>query len=83
MQQEGGMNKLFNLFNSLSLGKKVFVLAVLSIVIVYSVVALVIYHQTKSKIETYNIEALKREVSLIKEQIALLTNLLKTLLKSL
>ncbi|GAQ94007.1 methyl-accepting chemotaxis protein [Thermodesulfovibrio aggregans] len=64
------MNKLFNLFNSLSLGKKVFVLAILSILIVYSVVALVIYYQTKSKIETYNIEALKREVSLIKEQIS-------------
>lgn len=70
MQQEGGMNKLFNLFNSLSLGKKIFVLAILSILIVYSVVALVIYYQTKSKIETYNIEALKREVSLIKEQIS-------------
>lgn len=64
------MNKLFNLFNSLSLGKKIFVLAILSILIVYSVVALVIYYQTKSKIETYNIEALKREVSLIKEQIS-------------
>jgi methyl-accepting chemotaxis protein len=59
-----------NLFNSFSLSKKVFVLAVLSILAVYSVVALVIYLQTKSKIESYNIEALKREVNLVKEQIA-------------
>jgi methyl-accepting chemotaxis protein-2 (aspartate sensor receptor) len=59
-----------NLFNSFSLSKRVFVLAVISILIVYSVVALVIYLQTKSKIESYNIDALKREVNLVKEQIA-------------
>jgi len=59
-----------NLFNSFSLSKRVFVLAVISILIVYSVVALVIYLQTKSKIESNNIEALKREVNLVKEQIA-------------
>jgi methyl-accepting chemotaxis protein-2 (aspartate sensor receptor) len=59
-----------NLFNSFSLSKRVFVLAVISILAVYSVVALVIYLQTKSKIEAYNIEALKREVNLVKEQIA-------------
>ena len=59
-----------NLFNSFSLSKRVFVLAVISILIVYSVVALVIYLQTKSKIESNNIEASKREVNLVKEQIA-------------
>jgi methyl-accepting chemotaxis protein len=59
-----------NLFNSFPLSKKVFVLAVLSIFAVYSVVALVIYLQTKSKIESYSIEALKREVNLVKEKIA-------------
>ena len=59
-----------NLFNSFSLSKRVFVLAVISILAVYSVVALVIYLQTKSKIESNNIEASKREVNLVKEQIA-------------
>lgn len=63
-------NKVSNLFNSLSLSKKVFALSVISILIVYSVVALIIYLQTKSKIEHYNVEFLKREVSLIKEQIS-------------
>jgi len=62
--------KLVNFFNSFSLSKKVFILAVISILIVYSIVALVIYLQTKSKIEYYNIQALKREVALIKEQIS-------------
>ncbi|MDI1471432.1 methyl-accepting chemotaxis protein [Thermodesulfovibrio sp. 1176] len=64
------LNKLQNLMSSFSLSKRIFVLAVVSILVVYSVVALVIYLQTKSKIEDYNIEALKREVGLIKEQIA-------------
>lgn len=61
--------KLLSFFNSFSLSKRVFVLAVFSIIIVYSFVAIVIYLQTKSKIEHYNIEALKREVGLIKEQL--------------
>jgi len=63
-------SKIQSLFNSLSLSKKVFALSVVSILVVYSVVALVIYFQTKSKIEDYNVQALKREVGLIKEQIA-------------
>ncbi|WP_297213137.1 MULTISPECIES: methyl-accepting chemotaxis protein [Thermodesulfovibrio] len=58
-----------SLFNSLSLSKKLFVMSVLSILIVYSCVAIVIYLQTKSKIEHYNIQSLKREVLLVKEQI--------------
>ncbi len=62
--------KLLNFLNSFSLSKRVFVLTVVSIIIVYSFVAIVIYLQTKSKIEHYNIEALKREVGLIKEQIS-------------
>ncbi len=62
--------KLLSFLNSFSLSKRVFVLAVVSIIIVYSFVAIVIYLQTKSKIEHYNIEALKREVGLIKEQIS-------------
>ncbi len=64
------MGRILSFFNNLSLSRKIFVLSVLSILVVYSVVALVIYFQTKSKIEHYNIEALKREVALIKEQLA-------------
>jgi len=64
------VNKLQNLLSSFSLSKRIFVLSVVSILAVYSIVALVIYLQTKSKIEAYNIEALKREVNLVKEQIA-------------
>lgn len=62
--------KGLNLFNSLSLSKKVFVLSVISILIVYSAVALVIFLQTKAKIENFNIDFLKKEVTLVKEQIA-------------
>ncbi len=62
------MRRLIKYFNELNLSKKIFVLSVVSILIVYSVVALVIYLQTKSKIEAYNVGALKREVVLIKEQ---------------
>ncbi len=70
LQEARGMLKKFSeFFNSLSLSKKVFLLAVISIVVVYSAVALTIYLQTRSKIEHYNVEALKREVQLIKEQI--------------
>ena len=64
------LKKIYNLFNSLSLSKKVFILAVISILVVYSAVALVIFLQTKSKIESYNIKSLKEEVLLIKQQIA-------------
>ncbi len=64
------MNKIKEIFNNLTLAKKVFVLSVFAILVVYSAVAIVIFLQTKSKIEHYNIEALKRELSLIKEQIA-------------
>ncbi|WP_353684816.1 hypothetical protein V4D30_03220 [Thermodesulfovibrio sp. 3907-1M] len=59
--------KIQNLFNSFSLSKKVFILSIVSILIVYSAVALIIYLQTKSKIEHYNVEFLKKEVNFIKE----------------
>jgi methyl-accepting chemotaxis protein len=55
----------------LSLSKRVFILAVMSIMSVYSVAALFIYLQTKSKIEQISVEGMKREVLLVKEQIAL------------
>ncbi len=55
----------------LSLSKKVFILAVISILLIYSIAALFIYLQTKSKIEQLSNEAMKREVLLVKEQIAL------------
>ncbi len=71
MEGKRKMGKIKQLFTSLTLSKKVFALAVVSILIVYSVVALVIYLQTKSKIEDYNVESLKREVALIKEQITI------------
>ncbi len=64
------MGRILSIFNNLSLSKKIFILSVLSILVVYSIVALVIYFQSKSKIEHYNIQALTREVSLIKEQLA-------------
>lgn len=64
------MGRITKYFNELNLSKKVFSLAVVSILIVYSAVAGVIYLQTKSKIEAYNVGALKREVFLIKEQIS-------------
>ncbi|MCS7164482.1 MAG: methyl-accepting chemotaxis protein [Thermodesulfovibrio sp.] len=63
---------LKEIYNSLSLSKKLFLMAILSILFVYSFVAIAIYLQTKSKIESYNIDSLKREVSLIKEQISVL-----------
>lgn len=65
------LEKFRGIFNSLSLSKKVSLMAVVSILTVYFIVAFVIFQQTKSKIEHYNIEALKRDVLLIKEQIAL------------
>lgn len=61
---------IFSFFNSLSLSKKVFILAVVSILIVYSAVAIIIYFQIRSKIENYSIETLKRDVYLLKGQIA-------------
>jgi len=64
------LKSIFNFFNSLSLSKKVFFMAVVSILIVYSVVAAVIYFKTKSKIENYNINTLKRDVYFLKGQIA-------------
>ncbi|MCS7215571.1 MAG: Cache 3/Cache 2 fusion domain-containing protein [Thermodesulfovibrio sp.] len=60
---------ILNLFNSLSLSKKVSVLTVISILVVYSIAAPIIYFQTKAKIEYYNIESLKKEIGLIKAQI--------------
>lgn len=63
------MNKIKKLFNSFTLSKKIFALTIIMILTVYSAVAVVIYLQTKSKIEHYNIQALKREVMLLKEQI--------------
>ncbi len=63
------VSKFRNLLSSFSLSKRVFILSVVSILIVYSVVALIIYLQTKSKIEQETIESLKREVNFVKEQI--------------
>lgn len=62
--------KIQNLIGSFSLSKKIFIFSMISILIVYSAVAFVIYLQTKSKIENYNVNALKREVNFVKEQIA-------------
>ncbi|MGB9822095.1 methyl-accepting chemotaxis protein [Thermodesulfovibrio sp.] len=62
--------KIQNLMGSFSLSKKIFIFSMISILIVYSAVAFVIYLQTKSKIENYNVNALKREVNFVKEQIA-------------
>ncbi len=67
------MGRNLSTSDKLSIGKKIFtvkILIVLSILVVYSILALVIYFKSKSKIENYIIQSLTREVSLIKEQIA-------------
>jgi len=61
--------KIKNLLSSLSLSKRIFLLSAITILAVYSIVAILIYSQIKSKIQDYNIQNLKSDIDLIKKQI--------------
>ena len=60
---------LKNLLSSFSMSKRIFLLSATSILTVYSIVAVLIYSQIKSKIKDYNIENMKSNIALLKQEI--------------
>jgi len=60
---------LKNLLSSISMSKRIFLLSATSILTVYSIVAVLIYSQIKSKIKDYNIENMKSNIALLKQEI--------------
>jgi sensor histidine kinase regulating citrate/malate metabolism len=60
---------LKNLLSSISMSKRIFLLSAISILTVYSIVAVLIYSQIKSKIKDYNVENMKSNIALLKQEI--------------
>jgi len=60
---------LKNLLSSISMSKRIFLLSAISILTVYSIVAVLIYSQIKSKIKDYNVENMKSNIALLKQDI--------------
>ena len=60
---------LKNLLSSFSMSKRIFLLSATSILTVYSIVAVLIYSQIKSKIKDYNVENMKSNIALLKQEI--------------
>jgi len=60
---------LKNLLSSISMSKRIFLLSAISILTVYSIVAVLIYSQIKSKIKDYNVENIKSNIALLKQEI--------------
>jgi methyl-accepting chemotaxis protein len=60
---------LKNLLSSILMSKRIFLLSAISILTVYSIVAVLIYSQIKSKIKDYNVENMKSNIALLKQEI--------------